>query len=302
MQGPRVKSVADVGAALLEFHYAIIRMPSTALEASNSVFSAGPAFFEQHNTQKELAASHGIQEGYREFGAERDARTDRPDLSESFKVWFRNRGDPSVKRWSELCDLHGRIQNALLPFVEIVEGSIKSLADAMGVTADIPIMDFRHESYLQVNYSRPARETRSTITDVHEDGHLLTLVRPTHSGLSICPGELYEPPSIKSPGGRFEPVGDVEPLQLRHDELVIFGSSPTFFLTGGRIKPLFHGVRTSEAAVRQSLIMFANPRRNGPIHPWLQTRRHGDVDVQSVIDAVNYAHLDRHSWSDVRPA
>jgi hypothetical protein len=288
--------------ALLDHGYAIVKLPLELLAISDQAILDGLPFFQADMEFKLHFGTPNLQEGYLGFGAERDKITGRPDLSESFKAWFKNIGNAEIDRWA--CDMvfHRTMRSALVPHAEFVEAVLAALRATFDGGGDPGValgFNLRRESYMQMNFSQPARESRDTITDAHEDGHFLTLVRPNQRGFKGCPGSLVEPPTAYNPSGSFEPDGDLQPIETAADEAVLVPGTPTFYLTGGRVKPLFHAVATSDAHARQSLMLFANPARGDEILPWVVNSTNRNVSLRRILDAISYSHLDRHNWVDV---
>ncbi|MBG77462.1 MAG: hypothetical protein CL570_00315 [Alphaproteobacteria bacterium] len=301
MVSTRANTFEEAARALIEHSYAIVQLPKDVLKASDTILEEGPRFFDLKDDVKKAAASSSgvLDEGYLVFGAEKDKITGRPDLQETFKTWFRYAADPKIQSWAKNCKFHQVMSAGLDPYRGFVDNLFKALRteiDPTYVVGEEFIFDIRGASYLQINFSRPAQHYRDTIMDSHEDGHLLTIIRPTEQGLMICPGSLVENPSAQNPVGVFKQDGELQPVDVQDGEVLLVPSSPTFHLTGGLVKPLFHAVASSDAKIRQSLMLFVNPTNEGkPIMPWIQTEQNkGVTDIHQVIDAVNYQHLERH--------
>lgn len=289
----RVSSTEQAAKALLTHHYAIIKLPDLVLEVANKIMHEGRVFFDLDMGTKKAAASPKILEGYRELGSEKDAKTGRPDLSESFTAWFRNATNSEVRSWSQSCQFHQIMSASLLSYAKFTEDILKALRkeiDPDYQDGSHPVIDIRNLSYLQMNFYRPAMhksEDRDTVMDPHEDGHILTILKPTKPGLMVSPGELVEMPTSQNPIGVFEYDRNLQAVDVAEDEAIIIPSSPTFYLTGGLVKPLFHGVANKGDDIRQSLMFFVNPTRNIPIEPWIRSKYNENVNIHSVIDAVS---------------
>lgn len=283
----------EAAKSLLAHHYAIIKLPDNVLEATNKIMREGLVFFDLNFESKKASASPKILEGYRELGAEKDANTNRPDLSESFAVWFRNATHPEVQSWSQDCLLHRLMSSGLDPYAEFTEDILKAIkreVDPSYADDGKPVVSIRSLSYLQMNFYRPAMhksDDRDTMMDIHEDGHILTILKPTKPGLRIAPGELIKRPSRDRPVGVFKCADDLLPVNIGEGEALLIPSTPTFYLTGGLIRPLFHKVMKERDDIRQSIMFFVNPTRDIPIAPWMDTDDNLGVNIHSIVDAVS---------------
>lgn len=293
MTSVRASTPRDAARALFEHHHAIIQLPKDLLIIADDILAEGRRFFDSDEETRRAAACPEILEGYRALGSEKDAVTGRPDLSESFTTWFRNASHPKVQAWARHCPFHGIMSEGLghyAGFTDQVLSAIRAEIDPRHHAGDAADVDIRSLSYLQMNFYRPATHSsrdRDTMMDPHEDGHILTILKPTRPGLMIGPGELVEAPSARNPVGVFRHDRTLQPVEVAADEAILVPSSPTFYLTGGLIKPLFHGVANRGDAIRQSLMFFVNPTRSISLEPWLRTDTNRGVDIHQVVDAVS---------------
>ncbi|RYV01429.1 hypothetical protein SOPP22_13630 [Shewanella sp. OPT22] len=289
----RVKTPQEAAKALLSHHYAIIKLPDDVLNISKNILADGLNFFNMDEKIKLKNASPHILEGYRALGEEGDPKTGTPDLSESFTAWFRNTSNPQVQSWSKECIFHQTMSNGLVAFADFTERLLKAIRIEIDPTykvSNVPVINIRSISYLQMNFSRPAlhnRELRDSIMGPHEDGHILTILKPTKPGLLIGQGELVESPTKQNPVGVFKQEGDLQPINISDDEAILVPGSPTFYLTGGRIKPLIHAVANKGHDVRQSLMFFINPTPELPIEPWVHTEQNRDISIHKIVDVVS---------------
>ncbi|MBG77463.1 MAG: hypothetical protein CL570_00320 [Alphaproteobacteria bacterium] len=289
----RVNSPQEAAKALVQHNYAIIKLPKNVLETANNILCDGLTFFQQDNKIKKASASLNILEGYRKLGAEKDSVTGRPDLSESYTTWFCNASNPDIETWARNCQFHQTMSSGLAVYAGFTDEILKALRSEIMPdypVSDEPVIDIRHLSYLQMNFYRPAihkSNDRDTVMDPHEDGHILTILKPTKPGLMVAPGELVEMPTSQNPMGIFKHGADFQFVDVAADEAILVPSSPTFYMTGGLIKPLFHGVVNKGDEIRQSLMFFVNPSRNVPLEPWVKNEKNRDVNIHNVVDAVS---------------
>jgi isopenicillin N synthase-like dioxygenase len=300
MISPRVATPEKCAEALLEHHYAIIRLPDLIRAEADAIQKESFRFFAMEEGFKARCASPALQEGYRELYAEVDKVTGRPDLSESFKAWFRNIGKREIEAWAADCALHRTMVRGLGPYCDLGASLLKALKNKLNAgSRDRALgIDIWRDTYLQIKYSKPSRETRDTVMDVHEDGHLLTIVRPSSSGLMACPGSMIKAPTRDNPFGVYQPDGPMSALDVDEGDAVIVPSTPTFLLTGGRVKPLFHCVATTTVEARTSVILFMNPARGEPLRAWVRTEFNDEMDVGLFAHTITQSHYRRHGWED----
>lgn len=289
----RSKNLEEAAVSLLENHYAIVKLPPKMQAVIDRILEAGIEFFSLPESIKQPFASPEILEGYRRLGSEKDSITGRPDLSESYATWFRNRENPQVKIWAEASEFHEIMNSGLDVYGEFVDEFLRVLKSKFvpnHQNSNENVMDIKNLSYLQMNFSRPAQHLsndRDTLMDPHEDGHIVTILKPTKPGLRVAIGELVLPPTKDNPVGVFKPVSELVPMNIEPDEAILLPSSPTFYMTGGRIKPLFHAVANEGDDIRQSLMFFVNPTRERNLTPWISNELNRGVDIHQVVDAVS---------------
>jgi hypothetical protein len=233
----------------------------------DQTLSIAQAFYQQPLAEKRRYAQPAFVEGYRDIGLEYSARPDRPDLTESFSLWNRNRGRTAAAGWTERCALHAELRRTIDALSEPVGALFQSMADRWAPGSAAP--RFEKASYIQMNYYEPAHHSRDMLQDGHEDGHLITLVTATGPGLEIESDEGYVPAAIAE------------------DELLIMPGSLLSLMTGYAIPPLFHRVRNSHRKEpRYSLMFFVNPETDRHIEPWIRNERNAGVDIVAEANAL----------------
>jgi hypothetical protein len=272
---------------LLEMGVARVRLSDDIIKASEEVLVEAYDFFSNPDTIKEKFSTPNALEGWRGIGAELSPDTGRPDLVEAFAVWFHNVGRSNIIDWADHCLLHRSMTKALSPYAVFIEDLLNALKCRLDSTYESShgnAVGIRELSYLQTNFSRPAKHNRCSIMDMHEDGHLLTLLRPSSTGLMIAKGELVQLPTLSRPAGIFQPGGEFQEVVLQDNEGLVIPSSPTFYLTGGLIPPLFHYVANHGQVVRQSVVFFVNPSPAESLTPWYQNPLIEDVKIHDVVN------------------
>jgi isopenicillin N synthase-like dioxygenase len=232
-------------------------------QASDRTFALADQFFRRPAAEKHRYAVPAWVEGYRELGPEYALVPERPDLTESFSAWNRNRARPELDAWQAGCPLHGAIRDASSMLAEIVRGLFAAMAEywAPGVTGG-PELRFFSSTHIQLNYYQPSRHRRDLLQDPHEDGHLVTLV------------------STNAPGLEIEIDGTFVPADIGENELLLMPGSLLSLMTGYRVKPLFHQVRnTRRTDPRSSLLYFVNPEIDQHLAPWIANESNAGIDI-----------------------
>lgn len=291
-----MKITNDLLDRLVTDGYYKLQVSDNHINLIQKAFCAAKLFFNCDEHQKSKFSTPARLEGYRPLGAEHDAITGRPDLSQSFSTWHANKGNRDCQDWQIESALYQAMTAALGPYREIAElllhdlGSSCGLDQVTNVTEGLRISDY---SYLQLNSSRPRThlsKSRDTLMDAHEDGHLLTIIKPTQPGLVVSKGKHVEFPSDTNKIGKFIPEQKFSEVTLRSDELLVIPSSPTYFITGGQVKPLFHKVMNQGHENRQSLMYFVNPTLTTFISPWIKNHISEGVDIRSIVEQVSSSY------------
>ncbi|MES1150681.1 MAG: 2OG-Fe(II) oxygenase family protein, partial [Dongia sp.] len=186
-------------------------------------FDIARGFYARPLPEKRSFALPAFVEGYRDIGLEYSMRPDRPDLTESFSVWNRNRA--RTEEWVTTCPVHMEMRRTIDALTAPIDALFQAMADRWSPGTRGPRVT--KASYLQINYYEPAQHSRDMLQDGHEDGHLITLLTATGPGLEIETGNGYLP------------------VELADDEMLIMPGSLLTLMTGGAIPPLFHHVTNS---------------------------------------------------------
>ncbi|WP_454919172.1 2OG-Fe(II) oxygenase family protein [Xanthobacter sediminis] len=179
-------------------------------------------------------------DGFLPFGSEYAHVSDNPDLCERFCYWHTH----SNKRQD-----HPFSQSPYLRAAAAYESEITGLAQQIinGICREFgapPLASIRDSSYLQlcVYGQNPLPSERQFAQDPHEDGHLLTFIRPNRDGLVILRGSA------------------LEPVRLLENELAVLSGSLLTQLSDCAIPATYHAVLVpSQPIQRSSLVYFVNP-------------------------------------------
>lgn len=243
--------------------YAIIKLDEAALAGLDAVELEGKQFFAQNADFKHNFAVPACVEGYREIGPEYSLVPERPDLTESFSFWYRNRRRPEILAWRDTCPLHVIMHRTADILTDVVADLFATMATSWAPTGDsTPPLRFQEASYLQINYYEPALHSRDLLQDPHEDGHLITLVRATEPGLEIKIDDRFAA------------------IELAADEMIVMPGSLLTLMTGNMVPPLFHQVRNSlRRTARYSQMFFVNPELNQKLDPWIRNASNEHIDI-----------------------
>ena len=251
---------------LLQSGHAKLKIGREIRQELDRTLDIAGEFYASPLPEKRRFADPGFVEGYRDIGLEYSATADRPDLTESFSHWTRNRARTEAAGWTKDCSLHRQVRKTIDALSVPVEELFQAMADRWAPGTSAP--RFAKGSYLQVNYYEPAQHRRDMLQDGHEDGHLITLVTATGPGLEIKIGDRYYP------------------VELADDEMLIMPGGLLAMMTGNAIPPLYHQVRNSfRKEPRISMMFFVNPETDRHIEPWIRNESNAGVDIVAEANA-----------------
>jgi isopenicillin N synthase-like dioxygenase len=224
------------------------------------IYRLGEEFFTRSEAEKQSYSMQSFVEGYRELGPEYSQVPERPDLTESFSAWNRNRGRPEVEQAVGGLELHRALREMSDEWSLIVRGMFRAMADAWA--PGHPELRCYNGTYMQLNYYEPARHSAELLQDPHEDAHLMTLVKANAPGLEI------------------EVDGKYIPAEADRNEILFMPCSLLSLMTGYKIKPMYHQVRnTHRRDPRSSLLMFVNPEIDQNLQPWIKNESNAGIDI-----------------------
>ena len=241
--------------------YARIPLTPALARDIEHIYRLGETFFGRSEADKQRYSMQSFVEGYRELGPEYSQVPERPDLTESFSAWNRNRGRAEVEATVGDIELHRALREVSDQWSLLVRGMFRAMARAWG-PAGAPELGFYNGTYVQVNYYEPARHSAELLQDSHEDAHLLTLIKSNAPGLEI---EI---------DGKFIPAG------ADGDEIVVMPGSLLSLMTGYKIQPMYHQVRNNRRKQpRSSLMLFVNPEIDQKLEPWIKNESNAGIDI-----------------------
>lgn len=202
-------------------------------------------------------------DGFFPFGAEYSSVEDQPDLCERFCYW-----PAHASKRIDFEFTRGEFFTAVDAFERQISELAQELMDGIcGEFGVSPLAPFRLASYVQlcVYGAQEASVERRFAQDPHEDGHMLSFIKPTREGLVLVKG------------------GSLEPVRLLENEIAVLAGSLLTELSDHAIPAAYHAVLAPQTAVpRSSLIYFANPNPEQVLTSFF---RRQPIDLNSTANA-----------------
>ncbi|WP_338478433.1 2OG-Fe(II) oxygenase [Pseudomonas trivialis] len=179
-------------------------------------------------------------DGFFPLGAEYSSIEGHPDLCERFCYWpvhAPKRLDSEFTRSA----FFTAIDSFERHISELAQELMDGICEEFGVASLAP---FRLASYMQLCVYGAQTEygTRQFAQDPHEDGHMLSFIKPNREGLVLVKG------------------ASLEPVRLLEGEIAVLAGSLLTELSDHAIPAAYHAVLAPHYPVaRSSLIYFANP-------------------------------------------
>lgn len=243
---------------VLEHGFAVVRLEAVEVRLLHAAVNAGREFFSRGIDAKLRCSSPDFNHGYRPLGREYSISPDRPDLNECFTIW--NDRTDLFHHAEEVDDLIRTWAAYRRMAADLVHSCVDEIAEYFRAATTV---SFEAASYLQMNNYCDESNDRDLLQDLHEDGHLITLHYASGPGLEA----------------RLD--GDIRPITIPPDALMLMPGSVMTELTEGALPPLFHQVRNLHVPERVSLMYFVNPAIDRPIYAW--TARDQAVDLRDTI-------------------
>lgn len=201
-------------------------------------------------------------DGFLPFGSEYAHVKANPDLCERFCYWHAH----VDKRQAHAFSRDSYLQ-AAMTYEQEISNLAQNIIDGIYQEFEAPTLpSIRESSYLQlcVYTSTHLDHGRQFAQDPHEDGHLLTFIRPNRDGLVILRGS------------------SLEPVRLLENELAVLSGSLLTQLSDCAIPATYHAVlNPKQPRQRSSLVYFVNP--NG-VDDLIGFRRKKRVDLSKTMN------------------
>lgn len=179
-------------------------------------------------------------DGFFPFGAEYSCNEDHPDLCERFCYWPAHAPKRKAFEFTR-SPFFMAVDSFERQISEVAQELMDGICREFGVA---PLTSFRSASYLQlcVYGAQATNCVRRFAQDPHEDGHMLSFIKPTREGLVLVRGR------------------SLEPVRLLEGEIAVLAGSLLTELSDHAIPAAYHAVIAPHKPVaRSSLIYFANP-------------------------------------------
>lgn len=229
--------VKRCGESVLTTGFGILEMPPALLASFRRMVEEFPLIETANKADFSFASDT---DGFLPFGSEYAKLEGHPDLCERFCYWSIH----ADRRQSHPFSKSRFVQAASAYEAEIhslAQGVVDAICEEFGAS---PLESIRSSSYMQLCvYGRATPSSgRKFAQDPHEDGHLLSFIKPSRDGLVLVRGRA------------------LEPVRLLENEIAVLAGSLLTDLSDQAIPAAYHAVLTpSEAAERSSLIYFVNP-------------------------------------------
>lgn len=251
---------------LIEEGLLVLRMPKGIQDSVKATFDAGYSFFrEPVNSKNAFIFEQDL--GYRPFGGEYSVSPDFPDQLESFSVSPRLTVSDERLSLASALTLQKQMSETFDLIETIVEALTMKLSNQVseGRIGNHLRGKLRAWSRLQLNYAKPADLALPFINETHEDLDLLTLTCSPQPGLEI------------------RLVDDFVPMDTTSEQLIVFPGEIAWLLSGGKLKPVYHRVRTHpRIRERISLLFFADPEPSS-CEAWITTNTNRGVDIAARV-------------------
>ena len=250
---------SDITDDLVNGGYGVVTLDGAGRSALSDLLGEACAFFDQPADSKKLHASADGNHGYRSMGQEYSLVPERPDMIESFVLWFdRTEFVPGRELVADLL-------SATLAWREVAADLTRNILSDLARMLGASPVPFERASQVQVNNCLSHSSRRELLHDRHEDGHIITLLHCTGPGLDLFAG------------------GSLVEATFGPDEVLVLPGSTLTALTGGLIEPLEHRVRNLRLASRQAVMYFVNPELSDPVFPWAGSDEARSVDLREAI-------------------
>ncbi|WP_374523210.1 hypothetical protein [Hydrogenophaga sp.] len=249
-------SLITQGFAILKLHEAALASTWACLDKINRVSMEERTAFSFPQTTS----------GFLPQGGEHAKYTNNADLCDRFCYWQKYAAMYKAHPFANE-PLFGEIAASELHMWSLAQNLIKEIWTFFHSREELML---RSNSYLQLcMYESQLHDSaREYLQDRHEDGHLLTLIKPNRDGLVLF-------------------LDDEEtPIYLKDDEILAITGSLLTTLSDGQIAPMYHAVRKPNVRLtRNSIVYFAIPDLSRPYTTLL------GKNCISIADQANESHV-----------
>jgi isopenicillin N synthase-like dioxygenase len=252
---PRTPDPERLLTALSNLGYTFWQLSGAESQALNRLHSEATAFFQQDQDRKRRHQSPSRNFGYRPFGRQLSSSPSCPDMNESFTYW--DDGPDAIPRVPEIAPFISALSAYSHVVARITDFILRHTAISL---ASAQRLEFEGNSHIEINWYSPIGG-QDLIEERHEDGHLLTILTSAGEGLEI------------------ESDGQMWPVKLGGDELLVMPGRLLTDMTAGWIPPLYHQLRNRHLSPLLSITYFVNPLLDRPIAPFVVDQSNRGLDI-----------------------
>ncbi|WP_315138651.1 2OG-Fe(II) oxygenase [Achromobacter marplatensis] len=202
-------------------------------------------------------------DGFFPFGAEYSQVEGQPDLCERFCYWQTHQAKHQGHEFLR-SEFFAAVSDYEAQISELAQQLIDGICEEFGAS---PLAPSRAASYLQlcVYGAQAPQVQRKFAQDPHEDGHMLSFIKPNRDGLVLVRGR------------------SLEPVRLLDNELAVLAGSLLTELSDCSIPAAYHAVLSpQEPVARSSLMYFVNPNIEQKLVGFYRQR---PINLNGAIDA-----------------
>ncbi len=257
---PSAQQVDDCCRDVIRTGFGRIAIPLAALEQFERITGEFAAL------DGDVKQSYSFAEdtdGFLPFASEYARSPDRPDQCERFCYWHAHR----ARRTGHPFHTSAFVR-AMAEYELAIHGVAQAVLDAICAAFGAEALgSVRAHSYLQFcAYAHADGAPRAFAQDPHEDGHLLSLIKPGSDGLALVHG-----------------AHELTPVRLLANEVAVLAGSLLSTLSDQAIAAAYHAVLvTPRVRERRSLMYFVNPDTHRPA---LSFHRREPLDLQGLMQA-----------------
>lgn len=230
-------NLRDPVISLITQGFAVVKLP---LLTQSNVWSAMERLAGASPEMKQNFSFPERTDGFLPKGGEYSKYTGKVDLCDRFCFWHRYRELHAPNIFSKTT-AYRDVSSCEEQLASLAQQLISELWAFFHSDEQIVI---RNNSYLQLCIYEEFHQLddRNYMQDRHEDGHLITLIKPTRDGLVIFPNDIETP------------------VHLADDEIIIISGSLLTLLSDGQIPAMYHAVSNPKIPLaRKSMVYFAIP-------------------------------------------
>lgn len=240
-------------------HYAICTVSSELVQTYSRILDL---FGDISAATKDDFCFFDETDGFLPFGKEYSMVPEQLDLCERFCYWVARRSYHKQYDFAA-----SEFYRAIAQYEEEISAIAQQVMDALCNDFLAPRQHpIRQSSYLQFCVYPPDYQTegREFLQDPHEDGHLLSFIKPSCEGLILIDADQSEP------------------VKLAHNQMIVLSGSLLQELSDGAIPAQLHAVKNPlHPIMRMSMMYFVNPDFT---RESISFKYHRSIDLKALAD------------------